>query len=225
MRERTAPARRAVPPERGARAPSRRRQARRDRLRRWGAALLAGLAVLVAVTALGAARNERAGVATIVAARDLPAGAVLTRDDLRLATIPAGGRPATGLTAYGEVIGNVTAGPISARDLVTPERLLGSDLLAGQPAGHVALTLPVRGGAGTGLTPGVHVDVYATGTGQRAATDVVVLALTQPSETAFGAGGGPSVTVALAQSQAGAIAASLSALQAGDSFILALRRS
>ena len=164
---------------------------------------------------------------TLVAARDLPAGTVLSREDLELATRAASGRPATGITAYGTVVGKVTAGPISARDTVTPERLVGPGLLAGQPAGHMALTLPVLGGGTAGVSAGAHVDVYATGTGQLAAQDVVVLALTEPAESAFGAANGasgPNVTVALAPADAGRVATALSALQAGESFVLALRR-
>ncbi|MEO7129965.1 MAG: hypothetical protein ABIZ07_01135, partial [Dermatophilaceae bacterium] len=146
---------------------------------------------------------------------------------------PAGQRPETGLTAYGDIIGQVTAGPVAARDVLTPERLVGSGLLAGQPDGHVALTLPVLGGATTGVAPGVHVDIYSTGTGQRTATDVVVLAVSGPHASASGMVGGSSlgsdgdasVTVALPASDASRVATSLSAIQAGDSFVLAVRRS
>jgi hypothetical protein len=119
----------------------------------------------------------------------------------------------------------VAAVPLSVNDVVTPERLRGAALLAGQPADHVAVTLPVAGLDGLGLGPGDHVDVYAAGTGERVATAAVVLAApAAPAEEAFGSSRA-ALTVALSPGAASTVAASLSVLQAGDTFVIALRRS
>ena len=207
---------------------SRRVQARRHRARRWTAGLLAGLAAFATVSALAPPGSAAVGEPTLVARRDLPAGAVLTRGDLVLADRPAEVRPRTALTAYEPAVGKVAAVPISVNDVVTPERLRGAALLAGQPADHVAVTLPVAGLDVLGLGPGDHVDVYAAGTGERVATAAVVLAArTPPTDTlgAGGPGGAAAVTVSVPPVEAAAVAASLSGLDSGEKFILALRRS
>jgi Flp pilus assembly protein CpaB len=150
---------------------------------------------------------------------------VLTRGDLVLADRPAELRPRTALTAYEHAVGKVAAVPISVNDVVTPERLRGPALLVGQPADHVAVTLPVAGLDGLGLGPGDHVDVYAAGTGDRVATAAVVLiAPASAAEGNFGQGGA-ALTVALSPGAASTVAASLSVLQGGDRFVIALRRS
>lgn len=212
-------------PSPAARRPSRREQARRHRVRRWTAALLAGLGAFAAVSVLGPQGSSAAGVPTLVAARDVPAGTVLTRSDLVLADRPTEQRPRTALAAYEGVVGRVAAVPISAKDAVTPERLAGAGLLNGQPAGHVAVTLPVTGVEGLGLSPGDRVDAYATGTGGLVASGAVVLVARAPVDEGLGGAGAPTVTVALPPGAVGAVAASLSALDTGGKFILALHRS
>lgn len=207
------------------RRPSRREQARRHRVRRWTAALLAGLAAFAAVSALRPEGSAAAGEPTLVAARDVAAGAVLTRADLALVARPAEQRPRTALTAYEGAIGRVVAVPISAREVVTPERLAGAGVLAGQPEGHVAVNLSVTGVDGLGLSPGDHVDVYAMGTGERVAADAVVLATRAGDSGGFAATAAGSVTVALSPGAVTAVATSMSALESGSTFILALRRS
>lgn len=219
-----------------------RRRARRDRMRRWAAALLASAAVLVGLSAFTTAREQPPGLSTLVAARDLPAGHTMAAGDLLVTTRPSSQRPGTALAAYDDVLGRVTAGPVTARDVMTPERLVGADLLAGQPSGHVAVTLPVLPAATTGVGRGSRVDVYATGTGHRVASDVLVLGTSGKQSSTGGLGsdaggagvgtplgtgstsyGGVTVTVALDSSSAERVAASLSALQAGESLLLALR--
>ncbi|HET7397829.1 MAG TPA: SAF domain-containing protein [Intrasporangium sp.] len=193
-------------------------------MRRWSAALLLALAALVAVSALSPAPGTPTGLPTLVAARDLPAGAVVTRDDLVLDERPAEQRPTTALTAYEPALGRRTAAPIAARDPVTPERLAGAGQLLGQPPGTVALTLPVLPAGTAGVAPGSHVDLYATGSGARTVTDAVVLAVHEPALSGLGDDGGASVTLAVPSAGADRIAASLSALQAGESHLLAVRR-
>jgi Flp pilus assembly protein CpaB len=204
---------------------SRRVQARRHRIRRWSAALLLGLASFAAVSAFAPAGPATAGEPTLVATRDVPAGTVLGAGDVALAPRPAGLRPRTALAAAEAAVGRVTAVPISANDVVTPERLAGPELLAGQPADHVAVPLPVATVEGLGLGPGDRVDVYAVGSGARVATSAVVLATSTTGSATFGSAGPTTVTVSVPPSAAAAVAASLSGLDSGGMFILALRRS
>lgn len=204
---------------------SRRVRARRHRFRRWTSALLLGLAAFAGVSVLVPSAPAAPGEPTLVAARDLAAGTVLTRADLMLAPRPADQRPRTALTAYDQAVGRAVAAPVSANDVLTTERLAGANLLASQPRDHVAVTLSVNAVDGLGLGPGAIVDVYATGTGSRVATAAVVLAVREPDADAFDAAGPAAVTVAVPPTGAAAVAAAGSAIGAGDMFMLALRRS
>ena len=122
---------------------ARQRLARRARWRRWWAALLAAVAAAVTLSTLAPRATESSGREVLVAVRDLPAGAVVTRDDVEVVRRPASTVPETGLTAYADVVGRTTATALSTRDVVTSERLIGAALLAGQPAGSVAMSVPV----------------------------------------------------------------------------------
>ena len=167
------------------------------------------------------------GLPTVVAARDVAAGSVIAPADVEVVDRPSGQRPGSALASADIVVGRTAAGPIEANEVVTASRLLGADLLSGQPAGHVALTIPVADPASTGARPGARVDVYATGSGDRAATDVVVLAVHEPAESSASSGFGvatpPQVTLSLAADDAARVARSLSALDAAQSFVLAIR--
>jgi hypothetical protein len=110
--------------------------------------------------------------------------------------------------------------------VLTPERLLGGDLLAGQPSDHVALSVPVVDASSVGVRPGNRVDLYATGTGTQVATDVVVLAVHDSAETTgLGVAAPPRLTLALAPQQAADVARGLGALEAGQSLVLAIHRT
>ncbi|KRC87268.1 hypothetical protein ASE25_16045 [Terrabacter sp. Root85] len=202
----------------------RRRRARRARWRRWAAAGLAALAVLVTVAALRPAPAGGAGVPTVVMARDVAAGQTIGADDVTVSVRPGGQRPVTALSTVQAVVGRVAAAPLVVHEVVTPERLVGRDLLAGQPDDQVALSVPVLDAASVGARPGDHVDLYATGSGTRAATDVVVLAVRAAEEsTGLGAGAPARVTLALDPTQAAEVTRGLSALQAGQSLVVAVR--
>lgn len=209
------------PPRKG----SRRHLARRARLRRVAAAVLVALAAFVGVSAFAAPRVASAGVPTVIVVRPLTVGAVITRNDVDLVDRPAAHRPETAYAAYEQVVGRVLASPVAAREVLTTQRLAGAGLLVGQPAGRVAMTVPVIDPAATGVRPGSRVDLYATASGEPAALDVVVLAVAavESSPDAWGAPPSPTVTLALDSAKATAVARSLSALEAGQSFVLALR--
>lgn len=206
---------------------ARRRRAQRVRLRKIVAAVLAGVAAFVTLSAVARDRVERPGVAAVVTVHAVPAGAVVTGADVEVVTLAPELRAERAFTASGLVVGRTTAVGLDAREVVTPARLLGGDLLAGQPRDHVAMTVPVLAGQSAGAEPGTHVDLYATGTGERAAGDVVVLARSPaPGATAastFGQAEAPTVTLALDAAAATRVAKHLSVLGAGESFVVAIR--
>lgn len=230
----------------GRRAGSRLRRTRRARLRRGLASGLAGAGVLIGLSVLRPAPRA-VGEPTVVAAHALAAGVVVGPGDVRIEPRPAEHRPESAPGSLGTVVGHTTAVAISARDVVTPERLVGPGLLAGQAPGRVAMTVPVVGVGLAGVRAGSRVDVFATGTGERVASDVLVLAVSGAGATGGGAdpsggapgtgtgsvGGGmpfsdqqtPAVTLALAPEGAAAIARQLSALAGGESFVLAVHGS
>ena len=202
---------------------TRQRLARRGRWRRIGAALLAATAVVVALSALAPRVAGESGRAVVVAVHDLPAGVVVSAGDVEVVMRPAATVPATRLTTSEEVVGRVTATALTTRDIVTAERLVGSELLAGQPTGSVAMTVPVLD-VGEATRPGVRVDLYTTATGETAAADVVVLAVRRPSEalSPLASVAGPQLTLALSADAASRVARSLSGLDGGQGLVVAV---
>lgn len=201
----------------------RRRVARRRRLRRWAAALLAAGAGFVGVTAITPRGVAAPGVPTVVAARDVAAGAVLRADDLLVEPRPPGQRPETALTDPDDLVGQSLATALTAREVVTPARLRGAGMLAGQPDGTVAMSVPVLDPQAAGVTSGSRIDLYASGSGDRVAADVTVLATRVPEPSTWSAGGAASITLALDPASASTVARSVSTLQAGEIFVVALR--
>jgi Flp pilus assembly protein CpaB len=126
--------------------------------RRPLAALLAGLAVLVALSAVRPAAAPT--VTVLAAARDLTAGAPLAVADLRPLALPAAAVPAGALRPGAAVLGRLVAGPVRAGEPLTDVRLLGPALLAAFGRGLVAV--PVRfadAGAVALLHAGDRIDV------------------------------------------------------------------
>lgn len=76
----------------------------------------------------------------LVAARDLPAGTVLSADDLATRRFPAGVAPGAAVSRA-DALGRTTAAPLTAGEPVTVVRLMAPGLLDGYP-GLVAV--PVR---------------------------------------------------------------------------------
>ena len=162
---------------------------------------------------------------TVVMVRDVAAGQLLTRDDVEVAARPAGQRPGSALSALESVVGRAAAAPLVAHEVVTQQRLVGGGLLAGQPTDRVAISVPVLDVSSTGVAAGTRIDLYATGSGALAASDVVVLAVHDAEEaTGLGVATPPQVTLALDPRQAGDVARALSALEAGQSLVVAIRR-
>ncbi|MFC7496430.1 MULTISPECIES: SAF domain-containing protein [unclassified Nocardioides] len=144
--------------------------------RRLLAAVLTGVAVAAGLHATAAEPPTR--VAVLVAARDLPAGTVLARDDVRRAEFAPGSVP-DGVAD--SPAGRTLAAPLRAGEPVTDVRLVGPALTDGYP-GLVAVPvrLPDAGMAGL-LRVGDRVDLVSAdpqgGSAEVVADAVPVLAL------------------------------------------------
>ncbi|MEV7398757.1 SAF domain-containing protein [Aeromicrobium sp. NPDC092404] len=126
--------------------------------RRLLAAVLTGLAVL---TALSALTRDDPGVPVLVARHDLRSGHVLAASDLRTATMPPGSRPSHALDRAAAV-GRRVAGPMRAGEAITDRRVLQDGALSGYAADAVLTTIRVDRADGlTGLRVGDRVDVVA----------------------------------------------------------------
>lgn len=153
--------------------------------RRVLAALLAALAVASGVHAATAAPPST--VPVLVAARDLPSGAVLTVDDLRTVGFAPGSLPSG---AVADPVGRTLAAPLRAGEPLTDVRLVGPALTDGYP-GLVAV--PVRlpdAGVAALLAVGDEVDLVSAdpegGAAVVVAADVPVLALPREDPASSG---------------------------------------
>lgn len=163
---------------------STRRRLRRAVLRRRR--LLAALLVAVAV-ASGlhvVAAPPPATVPVSVAARDLPAGAVLGAGDLVPAEFAPGSVPDD---LAGDALGRTLAAPLRRGEPVTAVRLVGPALTDGSPG---VVALPVRlpdGGMVALLEVGQRIDLLAAdpraGDAEVVAADLPVLALPGEAES------------------------------------------
>lgn len=147
------------------------------RRRRPLAAVLAAVAVASGIRAAAAPPPPRVGVE--VAAHDLPAGAVLTAEDLVRTRFAPGSVP-SGVVR--DPVGRVVAAPVRAGEPVTDVRLLGPGLLGAYPGlTAVPVRLPDAGMARL-LRVGDRIDLVAADpqgaeAAHAVATDVPVLAL------------------------------------------------
>lgn len=151
------------------------------RRRRLLAALCVAGATLAALRAVAPPPPET--VELMVAARDLPAGATIADDDVRVTRVPAAAVPAAVVDAP---VGATLAAPLRQGEPVTDVRLVGPQLVGAAPG---TTALPVRfsdaGQAGL-LEVGDRVDVLATDPQERTTTTVsygtLVLAVPGPDE-------------------------------------------
>ncbi|MHB1849105.1 MAG: Flp pilus assembly protein CpaB, partial [Acidimicrobiales bacterium] len=122
---------------------------------------LVGLAILFALPDLLPARAPTTGL--VVAARDLPAGHLLTAADLRTLTWAGPSRPPLGSRSDPSGwVGRIVAGPVAAGELLTETRLVGPALgLPGTPGIRV-VTVRLADSADALLArPGGLVDLIA----------------------------------------------------------------
>src|SRR3954452_12489027 len=155
--------------------------------RRLLAAALTATAVAAGVPAVAA--PPPAEISVLVAARDLPAGTVLTPGDLTSAAFAPGSVPA-GLAP--DASGRTLAAPMRAGEPVTDARLVGPALTEGYPGrAAVPVRLPDAGMAGL-LRVGDRIDLVSAdpqgASAEVVAADVPVLALPD-TPTEVGAAG------------------------------------
>ncbi|MBB6627231.1 pilus assembly protein CpaB [Nocardioides sp. KIGAM211] len=153
------------------------------RRRRLLAALLTAVAVGTGLHATTAPPPAR--VAVVVAAHDLPSGAVVTEADLTTAAFAPGSVP-SGLADA--PVGRTLAGPLRAGEPVTDVRLVGPGLAAGHPGlTAVPVRLPDAAMAGL-LRAGDRIDLVASdpqGSGARTvAAGAVVVAVPRVADDA-----------------------------------------
>jgi Flp pilus assembly protein CpaB len=182
--------------------------------RRLIAALLAGAAVLSALSAL-----RPPAIATVriwAAARDLSGGAALAGADVRVERLPVADVPTGALRATQPIAGRMLAAPVRRGEALTDVRLLSTALLSALgTAGLVAVPVRVADGPATAalVQPGDRVDVVAAADPQDAgaastatvARDLRVLAVPGRATDASGDTGGLLVVAATA-AQADALA-------------------
>ncbi|MDQ1681460.1 MAG: pilus assembly protein CpaB, partial [Frankiaceae bacterium] len=94
------------------------------------------------LAAFGEYRALQGGVATVVAARDLPAGTMLTAADLALVTVPVRAVADGAAATVSTVVGQRIALPMRRNEPVTAVRLLDAGLL--QALGNDLRGVPIR---------------------------------------------------------------------------------
>lgn len=199
--------------------------------RRLASAGLAAAALAGALQVL--APDPVPGVAVVVAARDLPAGATLRAGDLRTIHLPGEAVPGGAIAggALTTATGRVLAGPARRGEVVTDVRLLGAARLAGQPAGTVAAPVRVADPAAAALAaPGSRVDVLLAVQGRTDAEVVVRAATVLAGSTALtaspdllGGGGDPAAGGLLVLAVSAPDAAALAGAAARGPLSLTLR--
>ncbi|WP_407655693.1 SAF domain-containing protein [Amycolatopsis rhabdoformis] len=179
-------------------------------LRRFLAAalLLAGLLVaLHPASARGAPST-----ATVVSARDLPAGSVLRAADLRLTDLPDDLRPAGALGRLDTAVGRLLSGAARAGEPLTDVRLLGVALPAKGDSGVVTVAVRLADAdVAELLRPGQHVGVVAAPDATHASAELVkdatVVTVHRAEGRGLGVDKGPLVLLALPVSVATEVAA------------------
>ena len=148
--------------------------------------LLAGYLALVYVSEQPAPlqAEELDGTQIVVADRDLPAGTIVTREDLEIVDWPSGNLPDGFFSQPGEVVGRGVIGEVRRNEPLLAAKLASKDAGGGLvitiPAGYRAVSVEVDeviGVAGFTL-PGTLVDVLATvmpGTNRSETTTRIIL--------------------------------------------------
>jgi pilus assembly protein CpaB len=133
------------------------------RLRRAAAAMLVGLAVVLALTGgVGSSADD----SVVVAARDLTPGTVLAASDVTQHRLPAQVVPEGAARTPTAVLGRMLAAPLRRGESVTDVRLTGSDLARAITTNPDAVSVPLRladPGVTALLHPGTAVDVVTVG--------------------------------------------------------------
>ncbi len=183
---------------------------RRGQFRRLAAAVLAGAAVWVGVSA---ATSDPLGeqIDVVVTAADVATGHALGASDLQVRTMPADLVPQGAGSTMSDWAGKRVAAPVRAGEVLTDADVSVQALADGQPTGTVVAHIPLPSAALVeAAVAGTRVDIIATSDGSVLATDVLVLGA-ERDETE-----GPGLFVALPRDQAPTVARhSASAVGAG----------
>ena len=152
--------------------------------------LAGGLAAAAVATGLGVVSPAPPDTVTVLSvARDLPGGALLTREDLRPVQVPVALAPLGALTGVPAAAGQLLSGPVRRGEILTDVRTVGSALLTGQPAGLRAVLLRVTDPATAAVVrAGDHVDVLGAATTERAGAAVLAAPPGDRVSAALGAG-------------------------------------
>jgi pilus assembly protein CpaB len=142
-----------------------------------------------------AAEELGPAVEVLVAARDLRAGARVTRDAVALRRVPARFAPPDALASAAGVVGARVAVPVASGGYIGAGVVEGGGERRGSDGirvGERAVTVEVAGGsAASGLAPGSRVDVLvSTETGAGGGRTVMALARAQVLRLGAAAGGG-----------------------------------
>lgn len=178
-------------------------------------------AALAALTAGGTAyaaldRPAADAVPVLVAARELPVGHRLTAGDVQVRDLPAQAVPTGALTDSGTVLDGRVVAPLAEGEPVTSLDLRTSALLAGQPAGTLAVFLPLAEPAvAAALGAADRVDVHSPVDGSVVVDGALVLRTD--------AGEPPGVWLAVDPAGARALAAARGADPVGTALQVALR--
>lgn len=163
----------------GLTGPGRRARWRRRVLRRLLSAVLAATAVLLIVLELRPPAEPV--TAALVAARDVPAGAVLAEADLRVDHVPRGAVQPGGLTSVADAVHRRVGAALVRGEGVTASRLVPRSALDGLPPGRVALHVVSTDPAAVDLlAPGLAARVYPAAGGSALAVGATVLAADPP---------------------------------------------
>lgn len=139
--------------------------------RRVAAGLLLALGITLAV---GDAAPEPS-TPVLVAAADVAAGSPVGEGDVRLVDRPSSTVPAGALRAPGEATGRLATVALTAGEVLTAARVLGSDASSAGP-GRRLVTVPLIGAARS-IAVGDVVDVYRPGRRDPVAEEARVVAI------------------------------------------------
>jgi Flp pilus assembly protein CpaB len=141
---------------------------RLPRIGKWPRLCAVGVCLLLALwSALGSKQGNPPRpvqvARVVVAARNLPAGHTIARGDLAVARWPATLRPASARADPRSLIGRRLAGPIDAREPLTPNRIVGRELTHGLAGGLAAVPVSLDDPHTADVVrAGNRVDVLAT---------------------------------------------------------------
>jgi Flp pilus assembly protein CpaB len=131
-------------------------------------------AVTLAIIAAGLTLRAQHTVTVVVATHNVSAGAQLSSSDVQVQSVHQDSVPAGALSTADQAAGKYVSWPLTSGEPILAGALSGqrsgSNVVAGYniPNGYRAIAIPVTPAAAVGgmLSPGDHVDVYATPSGQ-----------------------------------------------------------